>query len=70
MDGTSEYIWFGNQWTTSPRRNSDLVYWSIIEWEEDGLSIKPFVWQDEIELNLRNHKRGSNQHVAEARHFN
>ena len=67
VDGTSEYIWFGNQWTTSPRRNSDLVYWSIIEWEEDGLSIKPFVWQDEIELNLRNHKHGSNQHVAEAK---
>ena len=67
LDGTSEYIWFGNQWTTSPRRNSDLVYWSVIEWEEDDLSIKPFVWQDEIELNLRNHKHASNQHVAEAK---
>ena len=47
-----EYIWFGNQWTTSPRHISDLVYWSVIEWEEDDLSIKPFVWQDEIEFNF------------------
>ena len=47
--------------------NSDLVYWSVIEWEEVDLSIKPFVWQDEIELNLRNHKHASNQHVVEAK---
>ena len=50
LDGASEYIWFGNQWTTSPRRNSDLVYWSVIEWEEDIYRSSPLFGK--MRLNL------------------
>ena len=28
-----QFVWLGNQWTSSTARNTDLLYWSILEWE-------------------------------------
>ena len=64
INDNMQYLWFGNQWTTSTKRNSDLVYWSIIEWvdsnnnnnnsEDDSSSsvIKQYKWQNEVSIDL------------------
>ena len=56
LSGQMQYVWLGNQWTSSPRRNTDLLYWSILEWEshpKDGYDlVKQFVRQNEITLQI------------------
>jgi hypothetical protein len=54
-DGSLQYVWLGNQWVTSQQpgnpRNHDLLYWSIIQFDETG-GIQQFVHQDSIVLSL------------------
>ena len=28
-----QVVWLGNQWNTGPRRNADLLYWAVLEFE-------------------------------------
>eukprot|EP00943_MAST-04B_sp_MAST-4B-sp1_P004360 g4360.t1 len=64
VNNTIEYIWFGNQWTTSAKRNSDLVYWSIINWDSNDNNnsiIKQFEWQNEISINLAEYNTNNHE---------
>ena len=31
-----QYLWLGNQWVTGKTRNSDLLYWTVLNFNENG----------------------------------
>ena len=36
VDVNGQYVWLGNQWVTGATRNSDLLYWSVLNFDEMG----------------------------------
>jgi hypothetical protein len=50
--GEMQFVWLGNQWTSSLKRNSDLLYWSILEWDESKNRLKPFIRQSQAILKV------------------
>ena len=34
--GNNQWLWLGNQWVTSERRNADLLYWTLLAFDENG----------------------------------
>ena len=32
--GNDQYLWLGNQWVTSGRRDSSLLYWFVLDWND------------------------------------
>lgn len=43
------FLWMGNQWVTSSRRDSDLLYWAVLGFGSNR-SIQQLVWQDSVQL--------------------
>lgn len=46
-----QYIWMGNQWVTSGYRNSGLLYWTVLQFEDDG-SIAQVEWKPNATVHL------------------
>ena len=34
--GKDQFLWMGNQWVTSGRRDSSLLYWFVLDWDQHG----------------------------------
>jgi beta-xylosidase len=41
--GSGQFVWLGNQWVTSGRRNADLLYWTVLNFDEHG-DVSQVVW--------------------------
>lgn len=48
-DGSDVPLWVGNQWVSSEHRNSDLLFWALLE-HDDGDSFQHMSWTDGIDL--------------------
>lgn len=48
-DGAAQYLWLGNAFVSSPARDSDLLYWTVLEFNDSapGSPILQIVRQDE-----------------------
>ena len=51
--GSGQLIWLGNQWVSSPFRNTDLLYWSILSFNSTG-HVQQFTWMPNCTVNLSN----------------
>ncbi len=54
-DGSTQYLWIGNQWVTSQLpgspRNRDLLYFTVLQFNSDG-TIQQIVYSDTTLLSL------------------
>eukprot|EP00038_Savillea_parva_P009838 m.186169 g.186169 ORF g.186169 m.186169 type:complete len:710 (-) comp16687_c0_seq1:65-2194(-) len=56
-DGTVSYVWLGNQWnsglalTPPGPRNHDLLYWSVLQFNENG-TVKQFEYSQTAQFDL------------------
>lgn len=54
---TAQYVWLGSQWnsglseTPPGPRNHDLLYWSPLQFQENG-SLVQMVWQDNVTITV------------------
>lgn len=54
-DGSTQYLWLGNQWVTSQApgnpRNQDLLYWTVLDFDAKG-AIQQIAYADETVIDL------------------
>ena len=43
--GNDQWLWLGNQWVSSGRRNADLLYWTVLDFDDDG-NVRQVVYKD------------------------
>lgn len=41
-----QVLWMGNQWVTSGRRNADLLYWTMLDFDDSSGAVGQLVWSD------------------------
>jgi hypothetical protein len=42
-------LWMGNQWVTGKRRNADLLYWTMLDFDSAG-RVGQLKWADNVTL--------------------
>jgi hypothetical protein len=49
IGGGVSYLWLGNQWVTSDRRDSDLLFWAVLNFTPNN-TIRQLEWHDSTEV--------------------